>query len=150
MARIAPFVGFLALAFLAATSGALFPPGEWYAALTKPPWTPPDAAFPIVWSALYVCIGVAAALVWRATSDRRPLLPWFVQLALNALWSGLFFGLHQPLLALVEIVLLWLAIVVTLRAFHRVRPLAAWLLAPYLAWVTLATTLNAALWWLNR
>jgi tryptophan-rich sensory protein len=150
VAAAAPFVGFLALALLAAGSGMLVPPGAWYEALAKPAWTPPDAAFPIVWSVLYVCIGVSAALVWRASDDRGPLVPWGVQLVLNALWSALFFGLHWPAVALVEIVVLWLAIAATIRAFRRVRPLAAWLLVPYLAWVTLATALNASIWWLNR
>ena len=150
MRRLTPYLGFVALSFLAAASGALFPPGEWYAGLRKPWFTPPDAAFPVVWSVLYLCMGISAALVFESTRNRRVLIPWGLQLALNALWSPLFFGLHQPLWAFAVIVLLWCAIVATLAAFGRVRPSAAWLLAPYLAWVTLAAALNSALWYLNR
>ncbi len=125
----------------------------WYPTLTKPSWTPPDAWFGPVWTALYVAMGVAAWLVWRArewNETRTPLVLFAVQLALNAAWSFLFFGLRSPGLALVEIVALWVAIVATLLAFGRVSRLAAWLLTPYLAWVSFAMALNLAIWTLNR
>jgi tryptophan-rich sensory protein len=102
--------------------------------------------------ALYTAMAVAAWLVWRRggwATQRRPLLLFLAQLALNAVWTPLFFGLHRPDLAFGEIVLLWLAIAATLAAFCSVSPAAAWLLAPYLAWVSFAAVLNFTLWRLN-
>lgn len=127
-------------------------PDGWYAALAKPAWNPPGWLFGPVWTALYVLMGVAAWLVWRRggwRAQRRP-LGWFVaQLALNALWTPLFFGFHRIDLALLEIVVLWGAIVAMIAAFARTSALAAWLLAPYLAWVSFATFLTFTLWRLN-
>lgn len=145
--------GWLALCFGAATFGALFAPGEWYAQLRKPSWNPPSWVFGPVWTALYFMMATAAWLVWRRggfTARARPLGLFLVQLIFNALWSWLFFGLKNPVLALVDIVLLWLAIAGTLAAFYRAYRPAGWLLIPYLAWVSFATVLNATLWWLNR
>ncbi len=127
-------------------------PGEWYASLRKPSWNPPGWIFGPVWTALYAMMAVAAWLVWRRggfAAQRRP-LGWFLaQLALNAAWTPLFFGLHWPGVAFAEIVLLWLAIVATLAAFRRVSRTATLLLVPYLLWVTFATVLNFTLWRLN-
>lgn len=142
----------LALCFSAGSLGAVFMPGEWYATLKKPSWNPPGWIFGPVWTALYTMMAVAAWLVWRQggwAKQRKPLLIFLGQLALNALWTPLFFGLHQPGLAFAEIVLLWLAIGTTLTAFRPVSRVAAWLLAPYLAWVSFAAALNFALWRLN-
>ncbi len=146
-----------ALAFAVALclgTGALaarFEPGAWYAALEKPPGTPPDRMFPIVWTLLYAAMGVAAWRVWRVVGASAAAHgPFAVQLALNGAWSALFFGLHRPGLALAEIALLWLAIAVTLRRFADVDGVAAWLLAPYLLWVSFAAYLNAGIWWLAR
>lgn len=128
-------------------------PGEWYAGLKKPPWNPPGWIFGPVWTLLYTAMAVAAWLVWRRggfAGQRRPLSFYLVQLLLNALWSPLFFGLHRPALGLVDIALLWLALLATVRAFWKVRPLAGALLMPYLAWVTFASALNCAVWLLNR
>ena len=125
---------------------------DWYRSLERPSWTPPDWLFGPVWIALYALMAVAAWLVWR--KGRVPGV-WTagalfgVQLALNAIWTPIFFGLRQPGWALLDILLLWAAILLTLVAFARVRPLAAGLLAPYLAWVTYAGALNFALWRLN-
>lgn len=144
--------GWLLLCFAAASMGALFMPGEWYASLRKPSWNPPGWLFGPVWSALYTMMAVAAWLVWRQgrfAAQRRPLGLFLAQLALNALWTPLFFGLHQPGVAFAEILLLWLAIAWTLAAFWRVHRVAAWLLAPYLAWVSFAALLNFTLWRLN-
>jgi benzodiazapine receptor len=144
--------GWLVLCFGAAAAGAQFMPGEWYAGLKKPAWNPPSWIFGPVWSALYTMMAVAAWLVWRRggfAGQRRPLTLFLVQLALNAAWTPLFFGLHRPGAAFAEIVLLWLAIAATLAAFRRVSRAAAWLLAPYLAWVSFAAALNFALWRLN-
>ncbi len=141
---------FLVLAFAAAAFGSLFPPGAWYAELAKPPWTPPNWLFAPVWTVLYVLIGVAGWRLWLAgEAARMALVLWAVQLVLNALWSWIFFGLHAPGPALVEILLLLSAIAATMVAAARPCPAVVWLLAPYLAWVAFATALNAALWLLN-
>ena len=144
--------GWLVLSFSAASLGAFFMPGEWYATLKKPSWNPPGWIFGPVWSALYTMMAVAAWLVWKRggfAAQRRPLTLFLVQLALNAVWTPLFFGLHRPGLAFAEIVMLWLAIAATLAAFRPVSRPAAWLFVPYLAWVSFAAVLNFTLWRLN-
>jgi len=138
--------------FGAAAIGGLFPPGAWYASLNKPSWNPPSWLFGPVWSALYTMMAVAAWLVWRRggfAAQRTPLALFVVQLALNAAWSPLFFGLQWAGVAFAEMMLLWLAIVATLISFRRANPVAGWLLAPYLAWVSFAAVLNFTLWRLN-
>lgn len=145
--------GWLMLCFSAAALGAFFTPGEWYAQLKKPAWNPPGWIFGPVWTALYTLMAVSAWLVWRRggfTTQGRALGLFLLQLSLNALWSPLFFGLQQPALAFVDILLLWLAILGTVRIFWRVRRNAGILLLPYLAWVTFAAVLNFTLWQLNR
>ena len=123
---------------------------EWYPTLEKPEWTPPAALFAPVWTILYVMMAIAAWLVWRdGKRPRRALVFFFVQLFLNGLWSFLFFGLRMPGLALIEILILWLMILVTLISFaYRSTP-AALMMAPYLAWVSFAMLLNASIWRLN-
>jgi len=125
----------------------------WYAGLAKPAWTPPDALFPIVWTTLYVLMAVA---LWRLWQLHRPSLQrrlaiglWFVQLALNALWSPVFFGMEAVGAALAVILVLWLAIAATIWAAARIDHVAAGLLTPYLLWVSYATALNAAILALN-
>jgi tryptophan-rich sensory protein len=140
------------LCFAAASLGALFPPDAWYAALEKPSWNPPGWIFGPVWSALYTMMAVAAWLVWKRggfAAQGRPLGAFLAQLALNALWTPLFFGLHWPGVAFAEIVLLGLAIAWTTALFWRVQRAAAYLLLPYLAWVSFAAVLNGTLWRLN-
>lgn len=144
--------GFALACFAAAATGAAFPPGDWYAGLAKPSWTPPDALFAPVWTALYAAMAVAAWLVWREAGLRgaRLALGLFgVQLVLNAAWSWLFFGLHRMGWALADLLLLKLAILATIVAFFVHRPLAGLLLMPYWAWVTFATWLNLSLLRLN-
>ncbi len=142
---------FLLLVAGAALIGVRFQPGSWYAGLVKPAWTPPNALFGPVWSVLYLCIAVAGWLVWRrGGAGAPPLVFWAGQLALNALWSWLFFGLHRPLWALCDIVLLWAAALAFAAAAWGASRLAAMLFAPYLVWVAYAAALNAALWRLNR
>jgi tryptophan-rich sensory protein len=127
---------------------------DWYPTLVKPSFNPPAWVFGPVWTVLYIMMGVAAFLVWRAGLDvdgvRIALTVFAVQLALNGLWSILFFGMQAPGLALIEIVLLWIAIGFTVVLFWRVFPLPGALLLPYWAWVSFAAVLNASLWWLNR
>jgi translocator protein len=144
--------GWLLLSFAAAAVGSLFPPGDWYAGLTKPAWNPPSWVFAPVWSALYTTMGVAAWLVWKNVGARQrsvALAFFLLQLALNALWSPLFFGLHDPGLAFAEIILLWLAVGATAIHFGRVHRVAGLLLIPYLVWITFAAALNFAIWQLN-
>lgn len=128
---------------------------DWYPTLIKPGFNPPNWLFAPVWSMLYGMMGVAAGLVWhRMDTDRinvRKGLQFFaIQLALNFLWSYLFFGLHNPLLALAELAVLWLMIFETYIVFRKVDKIAGMLLLPYLAWVSFAGILNAAICWLNR
>jgi tryptophan-rich sensory protein len=124
--------------------------GTWYQTLAKPSFNPPDAVFGPVWGILYTLMALALWLVWRTGAGATPAVVCFlVQLALNVLWSLLFFGLRRPWLGLIDIVALWAAIVATIVVFARARPLAAWLLVPYLLWVSFATVLNAAIVWLN-
>ncbi len=146
-------VGWLLLSFSAAALGGLFMPGEWYAGLKKPVWNPPNWIFGPVWTSLYTTMAVAAWLVWKrgGFASRRVALSLFLlQLLFNAIWSPLFFGMQNPALAFVDIVLLWLALLATVAAFWKARPVAGVLLAPYLLWVTFAGTLNFTLWQLNR
>lgn len=152
MGRWLALAGWIGLCFAAAAPGGWFMPGEWYATLKKPAWNPPGWIFGPVWSALYTMMAVAAWRVWQLggwAGQRRPLLLFLAQLALNALWTPLFFGWHRAGLAFAEIVLLWLAIAATLIRFSRVSRSAAWLLVPYLAWVSFAAVLNFTLWRLN-
>ncbi len=141
---------FLVCAFLAAGTGYFFPPAEWYAGLQKPFFNPPNWIFGPVWTTLYVLMSVAAWMVWQRTGWRhRAIHLWFVQIALNALWTPLFFGLHWLGVAMIEMAVLWVFILLTLLAFRKVSKPAAWMMVPYLAWVSFAWVLNAALWRLN-
>jgi len=142
----------LGLALAAGWIGSRFMPGEWYASLAKPAWNPPNAVFAPVWTVLYLFMGVAAWLVWRKagfSGATVPLALFLLQLALNSLWSYLFFGLQQPMLAFFEIVVLWIAILATTLGFWKVTPAAGVLLVPYLCWVAFAAALNLQLWRLN-
>lgn len=124
----------------------------WYASLALPALTPPTWLFGPAWTFLYVLMGVAAFIVWRLrerSGTELALVLFVVQLVLNALWSVIFFGMQSALLGLIEIGLLWLAIVATIAAFAHVSKVAAWLLAPYLLWVTFAAYLTFEIWRLN-
>jgi benzodiazapine receptor len=148
--RLLPAAAFLLLTFAVASSGALFMPGPWYAALEKPAWTPPNGLFGPVWTVLYAMIAVAGWLVWQRESRiGTPLVLWAAQLVLNGMWSWLFFGLERPGLAALDIVVMLVLIAATVLAFARVSRVAALLLVPYLAWVSFATALNIAIWRLN-
>lgn len=144
------------VSLLAGAIGSVFTTSSvslWYPTLVKPALNPPSWVFGPVWTVLYVLMGIAAFLVWRQGWERgdiKDALKIFaLQLVLNVTWSVVFFGLLNPFLALINIVLLWCAILWTIVAFSHISRPAAWLLAPYLAWVTFATYLNAAIWLLN-
>jgi tryptophan-rich sensory protein len=141
--------GFILITFCAPLAGMFSLPGAWYEALSKPSWNPPAWIFGPAWTLLYTLMAVAAWLVWKRDGWRRPLMLYFVQLVLNAAWTPLFFGAHQLGWALVEICVLWIAILLTMLSFHPVNKAAGWLFVPYLAWVTFATVLNFTLWRLN-
>jgi translocator protein len=118
----------------------------WFPTLVKPSFNPPAWLFAPVWTTLYIMMAVAAWLVWLRKGS---LALFYVQLALNFTWSLLFFGLHSPAMALVDIAAMWVAILLTLLGFWKVDARAGWLLVPYLAWVSFASLLNASIWWLN-
>jgi len=147
---------FIAVCFLAAGAGAAFTGSsvsDWYPTLRKPSWNPPAWIFGPVWTALYLMMAIAAWLVWRRRGfgGAAGALGFFaLQLALNALWSPLFFGLRNPLAGLVDIVPLWAAILATMVCFWRISPLAGALLVPYWLWVSFATALNFMIWKMNR
>lgn len=118
----------------------------WYQTLDKPSFSPPNWVFGSVWTILYILMGISLYLVW--TKRKIPSVFW-IQLILNAIWSIIFFGLKNPTLALVDIIALWIAIVLTIKAFSKINKLAGNLLYPYLAWVSFATVLNLAIVFLN-
>jgi tryptophan-rich sensory protein len=126
---------------------------EWYNTLVRPSFAPPNWLFAPVWIFLYALMGLALFLIWKAgwgnNLARNAIILFVVQLILNAAWSYIFFGFREPLLAFMEIVLLWVMILLTIRASFRISPVAGLLLIPYLLWVTFAAILNYAFWRLN-
>jgi len=125
----------------------------WYATLQKPVFTPPSWLFAPAWITLYLLMGIAAFLIWRiGLSERRvkvALSIFLIQLALNALWSVVFFGLQSPLYGFIVIIVLWFMILLTMLRFARISSVAAWLLVPYILWVSFASVLNISIWVLN-
>ena len=146
----------LILCQLAGFIGALFTTPAiptWYATLRKPFFTPPNWIFSPVWISLFILMGISLFFVWRRPEHPKfkiALIFFFVQLILNTLWSVAFFGLKSPLLGLVDIVLLWIAILLTIQNFLKVSKMAGLLLLPYLLWVSFAALLNFSLWFLNH
>ena len=127
----------------------------WYPDLVKPSFNPPNWIFAPVWGLLYIMMGIAAGLVWsridfEREAVRKALIFFVIQLALNSLWSFLFFGLKNPMLAGIEIVLLWLMIYETYIKFGKIDKIAGYLFIPYILWVSLAAVLNASIWWFNK
>ena len=127
----------------------------WFPTLIKPSFNPPSWVFAPVWSLLYTMMGVAAGLVWNRIdcekeAVKKALVFFVIQLALNALWSILFFGIRNPFLAFIEIILLWLMIYETYVKFGKIDKIAGYLFVPYILWVSFAAVLNGSIWWLNR
>ncbi len=180
MKQISKFTISLLVCLGAGAVGSLFTTANipiWYASLNKPTFSPPNAVFAPVWTTIYILLATALFLVWRNNWQiRNPIWkkaqkPWngwsqqfwagswqkqniialfAVQLILNILWSYFFFGLHDPGLAFFELIALWCSIVYLIINFFRVSKPAAWLLAPYLLWVTFAGCLNFSIWMLNK
>ncbi|WP_395141564.1 TspO/MBR family protein [Armatimonas sp.] len=147
-----PLLGWLTLCFSASLGAVFVSSDRWYAGLVKPSWNPPAWVFGPIWTLLYMLMAVSAWLIWHKGGWKTQwrALSWFlVQLLLNAFWTPLFFGRHLLGLAFAEILVLWLALAVTLGLFWRIRKVAAVLLIPYLIWVSIAATLNLAIWRLN-
>lgn len=140
---------FAGLVVAAAQFGATFSPDAWYAALAKPAWTPPDWVFPVAWTILYVMIALAGWYAWRAAGFGAAVVLWLLQLAANAAWSYLMFGRKDITAALIDIGVLWVAILAFILAVRGASRIAAWLFVPYLAWVTYAAALNFEIWRLN-
>jgi tryptophan-rich sensory protein len=151
------FIICLAVTFTPAVIGSLFTRqaiSDWYAYLNKPSFTPPDWLFGPVWTVLYLLMAVSAFLVWQKglanPQVKIALALYLLQLILNGLWTPLFFGARLLLVAFCEIVVLWVAIVLTILAFARVSTPAAVLLLPYIGWTSFAAVLNFSIWLLNR
>jgi benzodiazapine receptor len=140
------FFTYLGACAVAGATGALFSPGEWYKTLNKPTWTPPDWVFPVAWTTLYLCMSLAAMRVALSDDPRAPqaLGFWTIQITLNALWSPVFFGLRRMRSALIVVLFLWVAVAATMVAFARIDWIAGLLFLPYIAWVSTAAALNAA------
>ncbi len=153
---VAKIIASLLAVFLAAAIGSIFTTSSiptWYAGLQKPIFTPPDWLFAPAWTVLYILMAVAAFLVWRrglrTLGVKGALLAYLVQLVLNILWSVIFFGLKSPLFGMVVILLLWFGIIVTTVRFFWISRAAAWLMVPYVLWVTFASALNIGVFILN-
>jgi tryptophan-rich sensory protein len=139
-------IAFVAAFGVAALGGSMTDLGPWYRGLAKPAWNPPDWLFPIAWTLIFALAALSAALAWHREPDRRR-AEWLVGLYalngfLNVAWSLLFFRLQRPDWALADVVLLWLSILWIMLSVRRVSPVSAWLLVPYIAWVTAAALLN--------
>lgn len=144
--------GFLALCLcVGSAAGLVTGPAvaEWYPTLVKPSWRPPNWLFAPAWTVLYIMMAVAAWLVWKTGNSKNALMIWGGQLLLNFAWSFMFFGARSPGLGLINIIALWLAIAATIFAFSLKSRLAAFLMVPYLCWVSFALALNASIFMLN-
>ena len=156
MKDVALLIFCLFLCFVTAALGGYFNTfglGQWYDSLKKPSFNPPGWVFGPVWTVLYIMMAISLWRVWRKGDEvnvRNAVILFLVHLVLNAAWSGIFFALHRPGWALVEIIVLWGFIVALIYVFRSIDRPAAYLLVPYLLWVSFATFLNANLWWLNR
>ena len=150
---IATLLVFVAIAFTPSIVGSAFPPDAWYQSLHKPSWHPPSWLFGPVWAVLYTLIGYAGYLAWTSSMPAKrygAFAIYGIQLLLNALWSPIFFGYHSPGLAMISIIVQWLAIAANITAFYRIKAAAGLLLVPYLLWVSFALILNGVIWMLNR
>ncbi|MGJ8603643.1 MAG: tryptophan-rich sensory protein TspO [Marivita sp.] len=140
---------FLTACIAAGSTGGLFSPGPWYRNLAKPSWTPPDWVFPVVWTTLYLCMATAGARVAMLPDNGVAMAFWALQVALNSLWTPVFFGLKKIKLGMVVLTALWLSVAATMVALWQVDMVSGMLFIPYLIWVSIAGALNASVWRLN-
>lgn len=140
---------YVAACVAAGATGSLFPPGEWWKSLKKPWFTPPDWVFPVAWTSIYAMSAVAATRIANETGSGLAQALWALQIALNTLWSPVFFGLHRPRASIVIVSALWLAVFGAVITFWQLDALAGLLMAPYLLWLTVASALNGAVIVLN-
>ncbi len=127
--------------------------GSWYQSISKPSWNPPNSIFGPVWTTLYILMGIALYLVWKSGNNElksRAITLFTIQLILNFFWSIIFFNQHQISWALAEMLLLWIFILLTIFSFASISKTAAWLLVPYISWVSFAMVLNYTIWQLNK
>lgn len=143
------FAVFLAACFAAGATGAAFPPGPWYDALKKPSWTPPNWLFPVAWTTLYICMAAAGARAAVSEGNALAMALWALQIALNTLWTPVFFGLRRIREGLWVLAALWISVAAALVALWSVDWIAGLLFVPYLAWVSVAAALNNAVVQLN-
>ena len=152
---ILPLLVFILITLFAGFIGSLFTTpsiASWYAFINKPSFSPPNWLFAPVWSLLYILMGIAAFLIWQKRDNlkTKPALMFYgIQLILNTFWSIIFFGMHNPGLAFLEIIILWTFILITLIKFYKINKAAGFLFIPYLLWVSFASILNFAIWMLN-
>jgi benzodiazapine receptor len=143
------FVVFLAACFAAGTTGAIFPPGTWYRNLNTPVWTPPDWLFPVAWMVIYVCMAYAGARAAILPDNGVAMALWSLQIALNALWTPVFFGLRRIKAGMGVLAALWMSVAAAMAALWSMDWIAGLLFVPYLCWVTVAAALNLAVWRMN-
>ncbi len=144
------FLTFLAACGGAAATGAMFQPGPWYDALSKPDWTPPNWVFPVTWTVLYVLMAWSATRIAGVAGNGQAMAFWALQIAFNTLWTPVFFGLRRMGAGMVIILCLWMAVGLTMVAFWRLDWVAGLMFAPYLLWVSIASALNFSVWRRNR
>lgn len=157
MIKVNNFLRLLAAVIICQLAGIIGTPftisaiPAWYGTLNKPFFSPPNYLFGPVWTLLYFLMGVSLYLVWSSKSKlkKNALKIFFIQLVLNALWSIIFFGLRNPGLALVEVAVLWIAIILTIKVFYKISPPASYILIPYILWVSFAALLNLFIFLLN-
>ncbi|MBD3803380.1 MAG: tryptophan-rich sensory protein [Thioclava sp.] len=144
------FALFLLASAAAAATGIIFKPGDWYLGLNKPGFTPPNWVFPVAWTYLYVSVAYAAARVAGVEGSQIALALFAMQIALNTLWTPVFFGAHRLGMGMAVLACLWVAVVAMMLAFFRHDLIAGLLVIPYLAWLSLASALNFRVWRDNR
>lgn len=152
MKKIWKLIISIIIPFLASAIGGLFTASSvstWYVTLVKPSFNPPSWVFGPVWTILYLMMGIALYLVWIKKNEIKAFIVFAIQIVLNALWSVLFFGLQKPLYAFIEIIFLWVAILFTIFYFYRINKTSAYLLIPYILWVSFASVLNFYIYILN-
>ncbi|MFC1768622.1 TspO/MBR family protein [Nanoarchaeota archaeon] len=152
MKKIVKLIVSLAVPFIASAIGGFFTASTvstWYVDLVKPSFNPPSWLFGPVWTILYMLMGISLYLVWIKKVHVKAFVAFGVQMVLNALWSVLFFGLQNTFFAFIEIIFLWMAILVTIYFFYKINKISAYLLIPYILWVSFASVLNLSIYLLN-